>query len=330
MQVDYTVKALVNKRILGDLDVDNYLRDLTTETINRKTLNIDECSTEEMLKLINDQDRQVPIAVEKEISNIAKAVDVLYASLKKGGRMFYIGAGTSGRLGVLDASECPPTYGTDPQMVQGYIAGGDIALRTAVEGCEDDPVAGEQLIKDCGVTDKDVVVGITASGSAMFVLGAVQSARKMGARTIGLVNNENSKLSILCDVCIAPIVGPEVIIGSTRMKAGTAQKLVLNMLTTCTMIKLGKVYGNLMVDLRATNNKLYDRARRIVCSVTDVDDKIAEQVLLQAGNNTKLAIMMIKTGLDAQDAQQILDRNDGRLKAAIEVAQENDGRLICY
>jgi len=301
--------------------VDSYLKDLTTEKINSNTLNIDECNTEEMLKLINDQDKLVPMAIRKEIPNIAKAVDVLYTSLKNGGRMFYIGAGTSGRLGVLDASECPPTYGTDPQMVQGYIAGGDVALRTAVEGCEDDPVAGEQLIKNCGVTDKDVVVGITASGSAMFVLAAIQSAHKIGAHTVGLVNNENSKLSDLCDVCIAPIVGPEVIIGSTRMKSGTAQKLVLNMLTTCTMIKLGKVYGNLMVDLRATNNKLYDRARRIVCSVTDVDDKKAGQVLLQAGNNTKLAIMMIKTGLDAEDAQQVLDRHDGRLKAAIEFVQ---------
>ncbi len=301
--------------------MDSYLKDLTTEKINSNTLNIDECNTEEMLKLINDQDKLVPMAIRKEIPNIAKAVDVLYTSLKNGGRMFYIGAGTSGRLGVLDASECPPTYGTDPQMVQGYIAGGDVALRTAVEGCEDDPVAGEQLIKNCGVTDKDVVVGITASGSAMFVLAAIQSAHKIGAHTVGLVNNENSKLSDLCDVCIAPIVGPEVIIGSTRMKSGTAQKLVLNMLTTCTMIKLGKVYGNLMVDLRATNNKLYDRARRIVCSVTDVDDKKAGQVLLQAGNNTKLAIMMIKTGLDAEDAQQVLDRHDGRLKAAIEFVQ---------
>ena len=298
--------------------MDNYLKDLTTEMINSDTTNIDECSTEKMLTMINDQDKLVPVAIQKEIPNIAKAVDVLYASLKNGGRMFYIGAGSSGRMGVLDASECPPTYGIDPNMVQGYIAGGDAALRIAVEGCEDDPIAGAQLIKDCGVTDKDVVVGITASGSATFVLAAIQFAHEIGAHTIGVVNNEKSKLSVLCDVCIAPVVGPEVIIGSTRMKSGTAQKLVLNMLTTCTMIKLGKVYGNLMVDLKATNNKLLDRAKRIICSVTDLNDIQAEQVLIQAGNNTKLAIMMTKTGLDAKHAQQILDQHNGRLKLSIE------------
>lgn len=302
--------------------MDDYLKDLTTEMINSDTLNIDECSIGKMLELINEQDKLVPIAIQKEIPSIAEAVDILYASLKNGGRMFYVGAGTSGRLGVLDASECPPTFGTDPQMVQGYIAGGDVALRTAVEGCEDDPNAGIQLVKDCGVTDKDVVIGITASGSAAFVLAAVKHAHEIGAHTIGVVNNKNSKLSALCDVCIAPIVGPEVIIGSTRMKSGTAQKLVLNMLTTCTMIKLGKVYGNLMVDLKATNNKLNDRAKRIVCSATDINDKQAEQVLIQADNNTKLAIMMIKTGLNAEHAKHVLDQHDGRLKLAIEDVQK--------
>ncbi len=303
--------------------MDNYLKNLTTETVNMATLNIDECDTEEMLNLINEQDKLVPAAVRKEIPNIAKAVDILYVSLKSGGKMFYIGAGSSGRIGILDASECPPTYGTDPSMVQGYIAGGDTALRTAVEGCEDDPDAGRQLVKDCGVTERDVVIGITASGSAPFVLGAVQYANELGARTVGVVNNQNSRLADFCDVCIAPIVGPEVIIGSTRMKSGTAQKLVLNMLTTCTMIKLGKVYGNLMVDLKATNNKLHDRAKRIVCMATDADDTQAEEMLRQAGFSTKLAIMMIKTGLDAGKAQKILDRNDGRLRAAIEVYQKN-------
>lgn len=302
--------------------MDNYLKSLTTEMINADTLNIDECSTEEMLKLINEQDKLVPAAVEKEIPKIAQAVDVLYASLKNGGRMFYIGAGTSGRLGVLDASECPPTYGIDPEMVQGYIAGGDIALRTAVEGCEDNPDAGIQLIKDCGVTNKDVVIGITASGSAQFVLGAIKFAGEIGAHTIGVVNNTGSKLSDVCEVCIAPIVGPEVIIGSTRMKSGTAQKLVLNMLTTCTMIKLGKVYGNLMVDLRATNNKLRDRAKRIVCSVTDLNDEQAEQILNKADYSTKLAIMMAKTDLNAQKGQTILDQYGGKLKLAIEAAKK--------
>lgn len=297
--------------------MDNYLKHLTTEMMNIDTVHIDECSTEEMLRLINQQDQLVPLAVQKEIPNIGKAVDVIYDCLKRGGRMFYIGAGSSGRLGVLDASECPPTYGVSPELVQGYIAGGDIALRTAVEGYEDNAEAGVKLIKDCGVTAKDVVVGITASGSAAFVLAAIQFAREtIGARTIGLVNNANSKLSALCEVCIAPVVGPEVIVGSTRMKSGTAQKLVLNMLTTCTMIKLGKVYGNLMVDLRASNKKLHDRAARIVCAVTGVDYKQAEEVLVQADYNTKLAIMMIKTGLDNQKASEVLNQHDGRLKLA--------------
>lgn len=298
--------------------MDNYFTGLTTEEVNLKTVGIDEYSTEAMLKLINEQDMLVPEAVKNEIPNISIAVDIIYNSLKAGGRMFYMGAGTSGRLGVLDASECPPTFGTDPELVQGHIAGGDVALRTAVEGCEDDQDGGAKLVRECKVTENDVVIGITASGSAPFVIGALQEAKKIGAATIGVVNNNNTRLEEYCDVCIAAVVGPEVIIGSTRMKSGTAQKLVLNMLTTCTMIKLGKVYGNMMVDLKATNNKLLDRAKRIVSYVTDVSNDVAEEYLELASMNAKLAVMMIKTGLNVEEAEKILQDNCGRLKDAIQ------------
>ncbi|OZB94989.1 N-acetylmuramic acid 6-phosphate etherase [Paenibacillus sp. XY044] len=297
--------------------MDEYLAGLTTEGINDKTLSIDECSTEEMVRLMNEQDSKVPAAVAAEIPQIVKAVDTLHHVLKNGGRMFYVGAGSSGRLGVLDASECPPTFGVDPLLVQGHIAGGDGALRTAVEGYEDNAEEGVALIERCGVTDKDAVIGISASGSATFVIAALKKAGEIGAATIGVVNNKNSKVEHVCDVCIAPVVGPEVIMGSTRLKAGTAQKMVLNMLTTCTMVKLGKTYNNLMVDLKASNIKLQDRSVRIIKTATGVDDKTALSYLESASMNCKLAIMMIKTGLDAQAAAQALDQAEGSLKKAI-------------
>lgn len=297
--------------------MDEYLAGLTTEEINEKTQMIDECTTEQMLRLMNEQDSKVPDAIEAEIPQIMKAVDILHHVLKNGGRMFYIGAGTSGRLGVLDASECPPTFGTDPLLVQGHIAGGDVALRLAVEGYEDNAEEGIALIERCGVTDKDVVIGITASGSAQFVIAGLKKAGEIGAATIGIVNNKNSRVEPVCDVCIAPVVGPEVIMGSTRLKAGTAQKLVLNMLTTCTMVKLGKTYNNLMVDLKASNIKLYDRSIRIIKAATGVDDKTAISYLESASMSCKLAIMMIKTGLNAQNSEQALNESEGSLKKAI-------------
>jgi N-acetylmuramic acid 6-phosphate etherase len=297
--------------------MDEYLSGLTTEEINEKTLMIDECTTEQMLLLMNEQDAKVPGAVAAEIPQITKAVDILHHVLKNGGRMFYVGAGSSGRLGVLDASECPPTFGIDPMFVQGHIAGGDGALRLAVEGFEDNAEEGIALIERCGVTDKDAVIGITASGSAQFVIAGLKKAREIGAATIGVVNNKNSKLEPVCDVCIAPVVGPEAIMGSTRLKAGTAQKLVLNMLTTCTMVKLGKTFNNLMVDLKASNIKLYDRSVRIIKAATGVDDDTAIPYLEMASMNCKLAIMMIKTGLDAVEAEQALDQCDGHLKRAL-------------
>ncbi|NOV01576.1 N-acetylmuramic acid 6-phosphate etherase [Paenibacillus planticolens] len=297
--------------------MDEYLSGLTTEEINEKTLMIDECTTEQMLHLMNEQDATVPAAVGAEIPQIMKAVDILHHVLKNGGRMFYVGAGSSGRLGVLDASECPPTFGVDAMLVQGHIAGGDGALRFAVEGFEDNAEEGVALIERCGVTDKDAVIGITASGSAQFVIAALRKAKEIGAATIGVVNNKGSKLAPVSDVCIAPVVGPEVIMGSTRLKAGTAQKLVLNMLTTCTMVKLGKTYNNLMVDMKASNIKLYDRSVRIIKAATEVDDATAIAHLEAASMNCKLAIMMIKTGMNAADADQALQQSEGSLKRAI-------------
>lgn len=303
--------------------MNDYLAGLTTEAINPETFMIDECTTEQMVQLMNQQDALVPAAVAKEIPSIAKAVDILHHRLSNGGRMFYIGAGTSGRLGVLDASECPPTFGTDPSLVQGYIAGGDYALRNAVEGCEDDGEEGISLILNAGVTEKDAVVGISASGSAQFVIAALEKAKELGAATIGVCNNKGSKLEPVVDVCIAPVVGAEVIGGSTRLKAGTAQKLVLNMLTTCTMVKLGKTYNNLMVDLKASNIKLVDRSIRIIVQTTDVDASTAKAVLEKASMNCKLAIMMIKTGLDAKEAEEVLAQHQGRLKQAIHSLEQS-------
>lgn len=297
--------------------MNEYLSKLITEKVNQNTKNIDECSTGEILELINQEDCGVPLAVKKEIPSIIKAVDILYESLKNGGKMVYIGAGTSGRLGVLDASECPPTFGTDPELVQGYIAGGDVALRTAVEGCEDNEELGRQQIFECNIKKGDVVIGITASGSAPYVIGAIKQAKELGAKTIAVVNNKESKLKPICDICIAPVVGPEVIIGSTRMKAGSAQKLVLNMLTTSTMIKLGKVYGNMMVDLKATNHKLNDRALRIIKATTGVDDETAREYLVKANKNTKMAIVMILSGYSLEESEKLLLENEGYLKKAL-------------
>ena len=295
----------------------DYLGSLMTEKANDKTRNIDECNTIEILTLINDEDSLVAGAVKEEIPKIAEAVDVITEAISNGGRLFYFGAGTSGRLGVLDASECPPTFGVEPEMVQGYIAGGDGALRTAVEGSEDSVKLGESEIEKHNITDRDVVVGIAASGRTPYVLGAVDAAAKKGAYTIGITTNPDNVLSAHVKNCIVPVVGPEVITGSTRMKSGTAQKLVLNMLTTATMIKLGKVYGNLMVDLHASNEKLVDRSKRIFCSVTGTNEEVACDYLKQSQMDTKLAIMMYLSGMNSLDAQKVLEKNHGVLKLAL-------------
>lgn len=290
---------------------------LTTESINECTRHIDECSTIEMLYLVNEQDKLVPLAVRKEIPQIAKAVDLIYESLNSGGRMFYIGAGTSGRLGVLDASECPPTFGTPADLVQAYIAGGDLALRTAVENCEDIEEDGTNIIKQREVSCKDIVVGISASGLTAFVSAAIKEAKARGARTIGLSNNDIFQKSGLFDVCITPLVGPEVIAGSTRMKAGTAQKLVLNMLTTCTMIKLGKVYNNLMIDMKANNQKLHQRAIRMIQYIVETDAEHAAHTLKMANGDTKAAIVMLRAHVNYESAIDILKRHNGMLKETL-------------
>lgn len=297
--------------------MDQYLSALGTEKSNEATQDIDLCSTLEMVTLMNRQDMEVPRAVQAQLPQIARAVDILHEALRAGGHMIYVGAGTSGRLGVLDASECPPTFSTPPQLVQGFIAGGDTALRNAVEGCEDSREQGVQAVRDAQVGPRDVVVGITASGGAPYVLAAVEEARRRGAATIGVVTNPGTKLAALCDVCIAPEVGPEVIAGSTRLKSGTAQKLVLNMLTTCTMVKLGKVYGNLMVDLNPSNQKLMERARRIICQVAGVGENRADEALAEAQGSTKLAIMMLKSGLSCGEAARLLESSGGVLRRAL-------------
>lgn len=298
------------------------LHNLTSESINENSSNIDKVSTKDMLKIINNEDKFVALAVEREIANIAIAVDKVYEALKNGGHLIYVGAGTSGRLGVLDASECPPTYGTPKELVQGFIAGGDTALRNAIEGAEDDYEGGKKLIEEIKVTSKDVVMGITASGSAKFVIGAIDKANEIGCFTIGLTNNKESNLKQSVKHYIAPIVGPEVIIGSTRMKSGTSQKLVLNMITTAAMIKLGKVYDNLMVDLRATNVKLVDRAKRIVSKATGMAYEETEKFLTEAEGHAKTAILMIKAGVDAKTAKETLTKCSDKLSEAIETLKK--------
>ncbi|HHY42757.1 MAG TPA: N-acetylmuramic acid 6-phosphate etherase, partial [Thermoanaerobacterales bacterium] len=232
------------------------LAKLVTEERNPDTLDIDMLETQEILKKINSEDKKVPLAVEKEIPSIAKAVDAIAERLGRDGRLFYIGAGTSGRIGVLDASECPPTFGVDPEKVQGIIAGGDTAIRKSMEDVEDDAEQGKIDLMDKNLSPKDAVVGLAASGRTPYVLGAMEYARSIGALTIGVCCTPENLMKKYADIMIVPVVGPEVITGSTRMKAGTAQKLVLNMISTSVMIKLGKVYSNLMVDVRATNEKL--------------------------------------------------------------------------
>lgn len=292
---------------------------LATEQVNEKTVNIDIMSTREMLELINDEDNEVPHAVRSEIPNISKAVDIITAQIKRGGRLFYIGSGTSGRIGILDASECPPTFGTDPELVQGVIAGGSEAILRAVEGVEDDEELGRRIIGDRNISERDVIVGITASGRTPFVLGAVREAKKAGAVTVGISNCNESQIQQEADIAITPVVGPEVIMGSTRMKAGTSQKLILNMITTSVMIKLGKVYRNLMVDLQPGNEKLIDRAIRIIVNVTDLSHAKAREYLQESGFNAKTAIVMVKTKLGREAAERLLAVGDGVVAQAIKL-----------
>lgn len=294
------------------------LSGLITETRNQNTMEIDSKSIPEILQLINAEDKTVPGAVEKEIPYIAQAVEILVNCFKNGGRLFYIGAGTSGRLGVLDASECPPTFGVKPELIQGIIAGGYKALIAAQEGAEDRSEVGARELLEHGFTQNDVACGIAASRRTPYVVGAIEQARKIGAKTLYITCTPRSEMKIEVDVAICPVVGPEVIMGSTRMKAGTAEKLVLNMLTTTAMIRLGKVYKNMMVDLQMTSKKLEERSKRTLMIVTGIDYETAEKVLAAAHGHVKTAVVMILAKISREEAIERLKRHDGFVRQAIQ------------
>jgi N-acetylmuramic acid 6-phosphate etherase len=292
------------------------LASLATEARNPLTAQIDQLPTLDMLRLINEEDAKVAAAVAAVLPEIAKAVDAIADRFATGGHLFYIGAGTSGRLGVLDASECPPTFSVPATLIQGIIAGGDSALRKSSESSEDSPEQGAADLTAYGFTPQDTLVGIAASGRTPYVLGALAHAKKIGALTISLTCVPNSEMAAAADISLAPVPGPEVITGSTRMKAGTATKLVLNMLSTGVMIKTGAVYGNLMVNMQATNEKLVDRAQRIIMATTNVDQPTAATLLQQAGS-VKTAIVMQKLSLDRTAAEAKLASHQGRLAATL-------------
>ncbi|WP_046216348.1 N-acetylmuramic acid 6-phosphate etherase [Paenibacillus wulumuqiensis] len=291
---------------------------LLTEQQNPRTIGIDGMTAEQILRAIHEEDRTVPAAVERCIPEIARAVEAITESFRRGGRLLYAGAGTSGRLGILDAAECPPTYGSDPEQVIGLIAGGTRAIQQAVEGAEDNPQLGRQDICDYQVSDRDVVVGIAASGRTPYVLGAMQEARERGAIVVGISNNPDSEMGRIAAIMIEAVTGPEAILGSTRMKAGTAQKLILNMLTTASMIRSGKVYRNLMVDMQPTNEKLAIRARRLIQLATEAEDEIVEQAYAAAKGHVKTAIVMILLQMDAEPAAELLQSSSGIVRQALD------------
>jgi N-acetylmuramic acid 6-phosphate etherase len=290
---------------------------LMTEQRNPNTAKIDQLGTQEMLKLINDEDKLVADAVEQEIPNITLAVDKIAEALGWGGRLVYIGAGTSGRLGVLDASECPPTFGVDENMVIGLIAGGDSALRKSIEGAEDKEEEAVKQMQGIHFSAKDVLVGIAASGRTPYVIGGLTYANELGATTVAISCSPNSAIGGIANIAITLVVGPEVISGSTRLKAGTAQKMVLNMMTTSAMIKMGKVYGNLMVDVSPSNIKLVERAKRIVAQATGISIDEAQQFLIETNYNPKLAIVMIKGTYTVEEAKKRLEEAQGFISKAL-------------
>jgi len=301
-----------NSELLGTLS------ELVSEERNPDSMDLDILGSLELVTRINQQDKQVPLAVEKELPHIAKAVDLISAAFSVGGRLFYVGAGTSGRLGILDASECPPTFGVDESMVTGLIAGGPDAVYKSLESAEDSSEQGQQDLAAKAINNKDVVVGIAASGRTPYVLGALEYAVSVGAGTVSVSCNPDSVISQGVDIAITPVVGPEVLTGSTRMKSGTAQKLVLNMLTTASMIRTGKSYKNLMVDLKASNEKLVARAVRIVMQATECSEKAAFSVLQQSEYEVKTAILMQLTDVSYADARKRLDETSGFLRKAID------------
>lgn len=293
------------------------LSTLITEQRNPNSMNVDSLSALEIVQLMNEEDKQVPLAIGKCLPQIAQAVERIVAAFQQGGRLVYIGAGTSGRLGVLDASECPPTFGVSPEMVKGIIAGGERALRHPIEGAEDSKKQAVVDLQTIQFSSKDVLVGIAASGRTPYVIGALEYAKRLGSVTVSIASNPNSAMANIVDIAIDTVVGPEVLTGSSRLKSGTAQKLVLNMLTTASMILMGKCYQNLMVDVQASNEKLKARAIRIVMQATDCDKSLAEETLKQADQNAKLAIMMILSGLDRAQAEALLEKHHGKLQLAL-------------
>ena len=293
------------------------LSTLITEQRNPNSINVDSLSALEIVQLMNEEDKQVPLAIEKCLPQISQAVERIVAAFQQGGRLVYIGAGTSGRLGVLDASECPPTFGVSPEMVKGIIAGGERALRHPIEGAEDSKTQAVVDLQTIQFSSKDVLVGIAASGRTPYVIGALEYAKSLGSVTVSIASNPNSAMANIVDIAIDTVVGPEVLTGSSRLKSGTAQKLVLNMLTTASMILMGKCYQNLMVDVQASNEKLKARAIRIVMQATDCDKALAEETLKQADQNAKLAIMMILSGLGRAQAEALLEKHQGKLQLAL-------------
>ena len=293
------------------------LSTLITEQRNPNSMNVDCLSALEIVQLMNKEDKQVPLTIEKCLPQIAQAVECIVAAFQQGGRLVYIGAGTSGRLGVLDASECPPTFGVSPEMVKGIIAGGERALRHPIEGAEDSKTHAVVDLQTIQFSSKDVLVGIAASGRTPYVIGALEYAKSLGSVTVSIASNPNLAMANIVDIAIDTVVGPEVLTGSSRLKSGTAQKLVLNMLTTASMILMGKCYQNLMVDVQASNEKLKARAIRIVMQATDCDKTLAEETLKLADQNAKLAIMMILSGLDRAQAEALLEKHHGKLQLAL-------------
>lgn len=293
------------------------LSTLITEQRNPNSMHVDSLSALKIVQLMNEEDKQVPLAIEKCLPQIAQAVECIVAAFQQGGRLVYIGAGTSGRLGVLDASECPPTFGVSPEMVKGIIAGGERALRHPIEGAEDSKAQAVVDLQTIQFSSKDVLVGIAASGRTPYVIGALEYAKSLGSVTVSISSNPNSAMANIVDIAIDTVVGAEVLTGSSRLKSGTAQKLVLNMLTTASMILMGKCYQNLMVDVQASNEKLKARAIRIVMQATDCDKALAEETLKQADQNAKLAIMMILSGLERAQAEALLEKHHGKLQLAL-------------
>ena len=295
----------------------NHLAQLITEQRNPHSMRLDQLSAAEIVHLMNEEDQKVAQAVADCLPQITLAVEKITSAFAQGGRLIYLGAGTSGRLGVLDASECPPTFSVSPEQVKGVIAGGDYAIRHAVEGAEDDPSAAVNDLQQLGFSAQDVLVGIAASGRTPYVIGGLEYAKQLGATTVALSSNPQTKMTEIADIAITTVVGPEILTGSSRLKSGTAQKLVLNMLSTASMVLSGKCYQNLMVDVKVSNEKLYARAIRIVMQATECDKSAAEAALVQADNQPKLAILMLLSGLDKSRALALLQANDGRLSQAL-------------